>query len=488
VTRPTVALIYDRSVRTDTTGEHCRHALQEFAQVVFAIAAQHASGSPKTRRYGAAIIQRIDELAEVLGAYRSLYEIGEDLPLPHGMLKAFRDRLHEADPYELLKYRGDRQRPSLRDVLLAAQHSGGRRPRRSVPKPVFEYLVNGRLVDGAPTMFEARERLLACETLDEALADPRLMGEAGATWEFAVSRFGNEARVWEALLSADLVPYMALVRNLRNLLLAGISGEALARVCQQLRETADHRLLPFRFLTAMEELRYMAESPKVCSADLETVLDALSDALDLAVQCVEPIPGRTLVLLDTSGSMRFWLSRWAGVIAADVAAVLAAVLVAKCLDGADLIIFADTYAKVDLPPGASLSGVVRRIEEVTGSVGEATTGHIPAMAEVTRSGESYDRIAVLSDMCAYGDPTTWKGKRKAWTFGQLIDRYRAKVNPNAFIWAINMVGYGATQVSPRDPRTVEVSGWSEAVIRYLREFEQGPPALERLYDRYGITG
>lgn len=43
------------------------------------------------------------------------------------------------------------------------------------------------------------------------------------TWETEVSAKGNTTEVWESLIQSNQLPYMATLRNLSNILKAGVS-------------------------------------------------------------------------------------------------------------------------------------------------------------------------------------------------------------------------------------------------------------------------
>ena len=45
------------------------------------------------------------------------------------------------------------------------------------------------------------------------------------TWETQVSLKGNHASTWQDLIDHRKLPFMAMLRNLRNLILAGISSK-----------------------------------------------------------------------------------------------------------------------------------------------------------------------------------------------------------------------------------------------------------------------
>jgi hypothetical protein len=98
---------------------------------------------------------------------------------------------------------------------------------------------------------------------------------------------------WEILIQE--MGYMALLRNLRNFDKAGIGKNHANRIAQQLAdpdEVAKSKQLPFRFYTAW------MNTP---SGRWKTPLDA---ALSASIPNIPSLEGRSLILIDTSGSMQ----------------------------------------------------------------------------------------------------------------------------------------------------------------------------------------
>ena len=78
-------------------------------------------------------------------------------------------------------------------------------------------------------------------------------------------RHGNKAEVWQKLIDDKKLPYMATVRNLRNMVLAGISSDHVTAVCKYVsnpRAVAGSRMFPFRFYTAFDALNDLEEMSK----------------------------------------------------------------------------------------------------------------------------------------------------------------------------------------------------------------------------------
>lgn len=55
-------------------------------------------------------------------------------------------------------------------------------------------------------------------------AGKRMKLPTPVTWETQLSALGNKASTWESLLDQRKLPFMAMLRNLRNMLVTGISN------------------------------------------------------------------------------------------------------------------------------------------------------------------------------------------------------------------------------------------------------------------------
>ncbi|OLR95424.1 TROVE domain-containing protein [Actinokineospora bangkokensis] len=159
---------------------------------------------------------------------------------------------------------------------------------------------------------------------------------AGLTWEAlsGVLPGRMDAAVWEAVVPR--LGYMALLRNLRNFDEAGVSDAVVRQVIGRLtdpEEVARSRQLPLRFLSAHRATRSLRWAA------------ALERALDLSLANVPALSGRTLVLVDRSGSMFRPLARRSTVTAADAAAVFGTALAVRA-ERADLVEFGWTSAAV----------------------------------------------------------------------------------------------------------------------------------------------
>src|SRR5690349_15450084 len=194
----------------------------------------------------ARVIQRADELAEFVAIY---WKDGR-VPLSGQVKKGLAAAFPKFDEYQLAKY--DRGGPiKLRDVLFLC-HA---KPLDAAQAGGWKKLIWGRL------------------------ATPD-------TWEVALSSGADKREAWERLLAENKLGALALLRNLRNMNEAGVDEDL---VLSALRSMKTQRVLPFRFLAAA---RYAPQWE-----------EALEQAMLACVSGQEKLPGKTIVLVDVSGSI-----------------------------------------------------------------------------------------------------------------------------------------------------------------------------------------
>jgi hypothetical protein len=68
----------------------------------------------------------------------------------------------------------------------------------------------------------------------------------------------------------------------------------------------------------------------------------------------------------------------------------------------------------------------------------------------------------------------------------LIDQYRQQVNSNAYVYSINLAGYGQAQTRPGGKRNVLLSGWSEQIFSIVRDIETGEEAAQKPVEKVEV--
>jgi 60 kDa SS-A/Ro ribonucleoprotein len=328
----------------------------------------------------AQVIQRADELAEFVAIYWKDGKTPLSAQVKKGLAQAFR----KFDEYQLAKY--DRTGPiRLRDVLFLS-HA---KPRDAEQAALWKRLVQGEL-----------------ETPD--------------TWEVALSAGADKREAWERLLRERKLGALALLRNLRNMKQAGVD-EAL--VLAGLDAMSAGRVLPFRFLAAARHVPQWEEPLE------QAMLSSLAEQ--------EKLPGRTVLLVDVSGSMTYALSRRSEMLRTDAAYGLA-ILLREICEKAIVFTFSNDLVEVPARQGFALRDALE-----TSQPHSAT--YLGQALEKIR--EKYDRIVVITDEQAHDRVPGPRGR------GYVINVASFK----------NGVGYGAW---------THIDGWSEAVVEYVRAFEQ----------------
>lgn len=325
------------------------------------------------------VIQRADELTELVAIYWRNGKKPLSKQMKLGLARAF----VKFDAYALAKY--DRDGPvKLRDVLFLCH---------AKPKDAAQAELWKRLVD-------------------KTLTSPD-------TWEVALSGGADKAETFTRLLAERKLGYLALLRNLRNMDQAGVD-EALVKDAIIVRKGAD-RVLPFRYVAAARAAPRF--EPWLDQALAETILE-------------QPVlSGRTIVLVDVSGSMEARLSARSDLTRMDAAATLASIV------PGDVRVFTFSEEVVEVPPRRGMAGVdaIVRSQPHCGTwLGKA----VKAMNAI-----KHDRLIVITDEQSH-DPVPHPVATQAYMINVASAR--------------NGIGYG--------PWT-HIDGFSENVLAYIREQE-----------------
>lgn len=86
-------------------------------------------------------------------------------------------------------------------------------------------------------------------------AGKRMKIEISTTWENELSAKGNTAEVWDNLVSSNQLPYMAMMRNLSNILKAGVSDTTHSMIINKICEpkaVENSKMFPLQFFSAIE--------------------------------------------------------------------------------------------------------------------------------------------------------------------------------------------------------------------------------------------
>ena len=263
----------------------------------------------------AAVIQRADELAELV----SIYWKGKKQPLTNQIKRGLALAFGKFSAYDLAKY--DRAKAvRLRDVLFLTHP----KPKDTEQEGIWKGLVDGTL----PTP---------------------------DTWETRLSSGADKKEAWTALLAEKKLGALALLRNLRNIEQAGIP---VGMVREALGAMRVERVLPYRFVAA-------ERAAPTYSRDLET-------AMFKCVEKHEKLPGTTVLLVDVSGSMDGALSAKSDMTRIDAAGALAILL--NEIGDARVFTFSNSIVQVPNRRGFGLRDAINASQPHSGTnLGGAVT-------------------------------------------------------------------------------------------------------------------
>lgn len=360
--------------------------------------------SGSSRQVVDSVLQRADEPGELIAYWFATYGRALPKPVKRGIGDAVR-RLY--DERSLIKWDSDAHAVRFGDVLDLTHPAPA--PEKPWQGELFRYALNrrhqrGDAVPDALPVLRARAALLALPVDDRrrlfrdgARARDALRA-AGMTWESVAGWLQGplDARVWEALIPS--MGYMALLRNLRNFDQAGVSDAVAAQVAAELADperVARSRQLPMRFLSA-----YRAAPSLRWGHALET-------ALGHSLATVPRLPGRTLVLVDTSGSMDSEFSADGSLRRWDAAAIFGIALASRC-EAADVVSFSQAGTWQGRTYAASRVFELRRAEPLLRAVerwksdGYFIGGGTDTARAVRTHYAGHDRVVVLTDEQATG--------------------------------------------------------------------------------------
>jgi len=420
-------------------------ALVRSASVVAALEgarAQVAAGIPGSRSVVDAALQRADEPGEALAYWLGRHGRALPKPVKRGIADAAVRLFHERS---LLKYDADGRPVRFGDVIDLT-HPTARDERQG---DLFKHALDRRHkrdnpVPSSLTVLTARAALMALPVDQRrAVTDPEVLGAAGMTWEALAGwrQTTMDAAAWESIIPG--MGYLALLRNLRNFDQAGVSDVVAETVAARLAdpgEVARSRALPMRFLSA-----YNAAPSLRWAYPLEK-------ALQQALANVPALGARTLILIDTSGSMTSGFSRDGTLRCWDAATVFGLALAARARD-ATVVSFSDGTKVFPARAGESVLAAVRRFKADGYFFGSGTNTE----RAVREHYAGHDRVVILTDEQAH-----WHGA------GDVT----AAVPAHVPVYTWNLAGYRAGHAPVAGARFT-FGGLSDAAFRMIPLIEEG---------------
>lgn len=228
------------------------------------------------------VVLRADEIMELLICYqwRNKREgIKKLARLSHQVQVGLQQAFNRFDEYQFAKYDRDNLKVKLRDALFLVHPKA----KDDAQQELFNKIVNKTLQ--TPYTWETELSALGQEKYEDAEAKKATFAEK-----------------WTELIASGKLGYMALLRNLRNILEADLDDNTIKDAAERIgdaHEVLKSKQFPFRYLSAYRELKGNS------NGKVSVVIDALEDAIQASAQNIKGFTKDTHALLacDVSGSM-----------------------------------------------------------------------------------------------------------------------------------------------------------------------------------------
>lgn len=404
-------------------------------------------GDNLVRRTTAQVIRRADEITELLAYYQQANQRTGVKKLNHlskQVQAGLQDAFNIFDAYQFAKY-NRKTEIRLRDALFLVHPKA----KDEQQQEVFNGIVN----DTLPTPYTWETELSALGQTRFATPDEKK----------AVFR-----AKWEELIDSDKLGYMALLRNLRNLLEAEVSADHILKAEQRLsseKAVENSKQLPFRFLAAYREV---SKTPSLHATMLMT---ALEHAVQVSARNIAGFNAdtRILVACDVSGSMQYPLSPKSKILRYDIGLMLGMLLKSRC-EKVMTGIFGDRWKIINLPDTGVLSNVDAFYKR-EGEAGYSTNGYLVIK-------DLIERRAQMDKVMMFTDCQLWNSDGND-QFEDLWKQYK-KTCPQAKLYWFDLAGYGNTPLDITREDVYLIAGWSDKIFDILQAIDNGSDALKEI--------
>lgn len=357
---------------------------------------------------------RVDDLTELV-AY-----VGT--PLPKQVKRGVRNALLKFNRYQLAKYKGEGNEVSLIDLFNLthpkAQHANKEQ------KKAWKDLMEGNL-----------------KSFD--------------TWETEVANTTNPKKTWSDLVLEKKLGYMALLRNLNNLVKNKVSDAVIDSAVEQLTDekaVKKSRQLPFRFVNAFDNVEGNRKFTR-----------AISDAMDIAVSNCPTFKGKTLIAIDGSGSMAGDAIKKASIFAATLF---------KSHVNSDVVMFSDKLMTITINDNAPVINLAKDIER---SIPGGGTNTSLVFKYVEQEKKAYNRIIIISDDESWQD-SAWGGHGT----NTSLTNYKKVTGEDPYIFCLDVAGYGTKDINA--PKVKHIAGWSDKIFDFINAYEKGDALIKYIED------
>lgn len=446
--------------------------------------ARRVSATEWASRFYNKIIVRPDDMSEILAYYQSINKGTGKVKIPNAIKRGFKSRLERLDPYLIDKYKMQGRDISLTDLVnMFHPH-----PTQSNAEAYRLLMTNDGKGIGA---------LYSTKILEKE------MSAAGKTT--GDKKEAKKEAITAVLENTSGMPMFNLLRNLRNILL--YAPEQVDGAIEQLttaEKVAKSRLLPFRFLSAYNEVSAMnyngaAKTEKVVfedekeaglvsastfNANKAKVLKGIEKAIELSCANIPKLDGRTAILIDHSGSMRgdgggaSLVSALSKTTSSDIANVFASMLLSN-QPNVYVGLFGDRLVSYEVDRNKGILANAKAMHELGKTCGGGTeAGIYEFFNEMSKSGKSVDNVIIFSDQ-VIGNGNGWYGHTSETRSGNFREVFKAfnKKFPATKVVSVDIRQTSGTSVFDKSYNVTQISGWSDKIFNFIETGTVGYKAI-----------
>lgn len=301
--------------------------------------------------------------------------------------------------------------------------------------------------------------------------------ETPDTWETAISSSKSDeekSQNWQRLVEENKLGYLALIRNLRNIVNSSPDADWIEEylVPQIKNKVAIKKSLVFPYQIYCSWKNYGIRNISIDAA--------LDRAFRIACGNMPKMDGRTVIILDVSGSMENKLSSNSQLTLKEVGAVYAAAMFVNC--NADFIKFGNDAKRIKLNKLDSIFNLVEKMY-ANDNCGYGTD-IVPAFRLMN---EKYDRIFLVSDMQIMnknGSRQYW-GCYSGWQNGiETYNGYCKAYKCHPHMYSFDLSNYSTQVENPNNPRIHLLTALNDTLFKMLPYIENGNSLVDYINNNF----
>lgn len=366
------------------------------------------------RQFYKSFVRRPDDISEIFSAIDIFNQ-----KRSHALVKGCADKLSSFDEYKIMKYRMTGHKYNMYDIVNLCH-----------PKsPVITAFKNNKL--DIPDVWESKV--------------------------MSASNKEERQNTWLRLVNEHKLEYMALIKNLNNILEAAHSLENPTRwivdvLCPQINNKHAIKkslIFPYRIYNAYKNLKYQESF----------VISALESAFIKATENVPTLNGRNLIVLDVSGSMRDKISMHSNITLSEVGACFALTLALGSKD-TDIIKFGSKAKSFtidnNISPFQNINNMVNNDRLGYGTVIERV------LDIVKYNHDLYSRVFVISDMQIFDTNNLYYFNN---SYASILERWN-KYFKNIKTYSFDLSNY-SNQISPPSDNFIFLTSLNDNLFKFI---------------------